>query len=551
MSTSGDRRPYPWAVPQHDLLVIGLDGFDIGYGEPLIDAGDLPSLRDLRGRSRRFLLDHGAAARTGLAWEHFASGCTPERTRRASAVDFIGADYNPVQRGTRLTPFFASLSARVVVFDPPYADISRTPEVNGIVSWGAHDPGVVPSTNPAGLRSELDQRFGPYPADRWTYSSPWPSAGRTDEMRRGLLDGLRVRREAAQWLLTERFPEWDLAIVVAGEPHTAAEAFWHGVDPTHPLHDIPSAVPAAKGLADVYRSLDAMVGELINATNPRNVVAFSMGGMGTNNSDAPSMALLPELVYRWATGDTLLQVPLGWAADPTGVPILPEDETWQLAVSRCFPAVDRSVPERINARIRRAARSMRRRSSGDRPPSDEHGLGWQPASRYRAHWPTMRAFALPSFYDGRVRVNLRGREGAGIVDVADYVAVCDELEVVLRECRDPRTDEPVVAHIARPGATHPLALDPTDADIVITWRGPSCAFEHPTLGVVGPLPFRRTGGHTGPYGFAYIAGEGIEVGNGGVRSAFDVAPTVAELLDQIPTALMDGSSLLRQSMIAG
>jgi hypothetical protein len=35
----------------HDLLVIGLDAFDIGYGERLMDSGDLPALAALRDRS--------------------------------------------------------------------------------------------------------------------------------------------------------------------------------------------------------------------------------------------------------------------------------------------------------------------------------------------------------------------------------------------------------------------------------------------------------------------------------------------------------------------
>ena len=32
-------------MPQHDLLVIGLDAFDIGYGEQLMRSGDLPGAR--------------------------------------------------------------------------------------------------------------------------------------------------------------------------------------------------------------------------------------------------------------------------------------------------------------------------------------------------------------------------------------------------------------------------------------------------------------------------------------------------------------------------
>jgi predicted AlkP superfamily phosphohydrolase/phosphomutase len=156
----------------------------------------------------------------------------------------------------------------------------------------------------------------------------------------------------------------------------------------------------------------------------------------------------------------------------------------------------------------------------------------------------MRAFAVPSFYDGRIRVNLRGREAAGIVDPSEYERTCDELESVLWACRDPRTGEPVVDHVSRPGASRPMTLNSSDADIVVTWRGLAFGFAHPDLGLVGPLPMRRTGGHTGPHGFAFASRAGIEAGDRGVRSSFDVSPTVAAMLDLAPPAGIDGTSLL-------
>lgn len=534
-------------MTQHDLLVIGLDGFDIGYGGRLMDSGDLPALAALRDRSNRFLLDHGDAARTGLAWEHFASGMTPERAQRASMVELVttAGTYDTLQRGTRFAPFFSSLDARVVVFDAPYADISRAPSVRGVVAWGAHDPGVTPTTRPPELRRELDARFGPYPAGSWTYMSPWPSATRTAEMGDALRGGVGARRETARWLLTEQFPDWDLAIVVAGEPHSAAEAFWHGIDPAHPLHDHASAAPAAKGLAEVYRECDRLVDELIAATEPRSVLVFSMGGMGANNSDTPSMVLLPELVYRWATGNTMLDVPREWADDPTLVPVIPEGQNWNAALAGCYPATPGRSTTAHTSRVPTSVRRLAKRLlNGARPASPTLSLEWVPASRYRSQWAAMRAFALPSFYDGRVRVNLRGREPAGIVDLADYADVCDELEAVLRDCRDPRTGESVVDNVQRPGTSDPLALGNTDADLTVAWRGPACAFEHPELGLIGPAPFRRTGGHTGPFGFAYVSGERTDSGDGGIRSAFDVCPTIAALLGVTLPPGLDGTSLL-------
>src|SRR6476659_8418833 len=137
---------------------------------------------------------------------------------------------------------------------------------------------VAPTANPPQLGPQVDERFGPYPVARWPYASPWASARLTDEMRKGLLDGLAARTEVARWLFTERFPDWDRSIVPAAEPHSAAEAFWHGADPAHPLHGIPSAPVAAGALTDTYQAVDRMVGELIDATEARTVLVFSLGG---------------------------------------------------------------------------------------------------------------------------------------------------------------------------------------------------------------------------------------------------------------------------------
>jgi predicted AlkP superfamily phosphohydrolase/phosphomutase len=160
----------------------------------------------------------------------------------------------------------------------------------------------------------------------------------------------------------------------------------------------------------------------------------------------------------------------------------------------------------------------------------------------------MRFFALPSFYDGRVRINLAGRERNGMVRVADYAKACDEVEALVRACRDMNSAEPVVAHVERPAGRDPLALGPSESDIVIVWRAPALGFVHPDIGRIGPLPYRRTGGHTGPYGMAYVAGAGIGAGDFGVRSSFDVVPTIIELLGEQPSPAVSGRSLFDRAL---
>ena len=165
-----------------------------------------------------------------------------------------------------------------------------------------------------------------------------------------------------------------------------------------------------------------------------------------------------------------------------------------------------------------------------------------PASRYGVHWSTMPAFALPSFYDGRVRINLAGRERDGFVALSEYEQACDDVENLVRECRDTRTGEPVVESVERVKGRDPLTLSATEADLVFVWRGSAAGFDHPRLGRIGPLPFRRMGGHTGGHGMAWVAGTGIAAGERGLRGAFDVVPTVVELLGEAPPRWMSGES---------
>jgi len=83
------------------VLVLGLDGYETRLGEQMMAAGELPALAALRERTARLLLDHGAAQRTGLAWEHVASGLSPEDARAGQPLASIRP---PTRCGMRAQP---------------------------------------------------------------------------------------------------------------------------------------------------------------------------------------------------------------------------------------------------------------------------------------------------------------------------------------------------------------------------------------------------------------------------------------------------------------
>jgi hypothetical protein len=80
--------------------------------------------------------------------------------------------------------------------------------------------------------------------------------------------------------------------------------------------------------------------------------------------------------------------------------------------------------------------------------------------------------------------------------------------------------------------------------LTVNWKGSPLCLEHPDLGRIGPVPFRRVGGHTGRYGMAYLKSSVLTPGDYGVRSSFDVVPTLFDLLDERLPEKISGHSLL-------
>jgi hypothetical protein len=269
------------------------------------------------------------------------------------------------------------------------------------------------------------------------------------------------------------------------------------------------------------------------------------------------MVLLPELLYRHAFGQPLLTVPQAWTAAPNRLPNLDEHDNWDTVTASWVPeptrepeaaaagilrTIARRLPKPVKGLLK-GARSAAADWRSRQAPSGRQEVDYIPGYRYRHHWPRMPAFALPSFLDGRIRINLRGRERYGIVELSQYEETCRTLETLLGECRDPRTGEPTVATIERASTANPLALTSSESDLLVVWRDVAAALEHPRLGLIGPVPLRRTGGHT-RHGIAYLAARGLEPGERGVRSSFDVVPTIVQLLGAEPTTRLAGKSLL-------
>jgi predicted AlkP superfamily phosphohydrolase/phosphomutase len=525
------------------VLLVGLDGFDAVLAQQFVEEGLLPNFARLKNQSASFHLDHGRDKYSGLAWEHLSSGIRPRDGGRWSAVTFNKRTYQATQDHTEVRPFLGDLpDVRSVIFDFPYFDLSQAPDVRGITSWGAHDPGVTSAWRPDSLHQEITDLFGPYPAPEWIYGICWPCARKARAAGEALAQAVKLRSQASRWLLQQRLPDWDLGVVVISECHSAIEPLWHGVDPNHPLHALPSAPPAAAALRNVYSAIDDSIADLSRAFPDAVLVLVAMHGMGQNDSDIPAMALLPELLYRWAFGSAYMRPVAFPDFLPDGTPLIAEDAHWGDLLSQAVPKAPLTFQQRVARRINRMI--------GNKNPSHDVAgadssvdLNWMPAARYSPFWPKMSAFALPSFYDGRVRINVVGREARGRIRASKYAATCQQIREVVSECRNLLNGKPVVSEAYSP-KQNPHDVGPDEADVYIVWEGAPLGLSHPRLGNIGPLPYLRTGGHTGQYGFLNIVGDGIPAGQHGVASSFDVVPTIIELLGQPRLPRVSGDSLL-------
>ncbi len=547
------------------VAALGLDAAEVTLIGQLLDDGKLPHLAALRARALECRLDNVVTYRSELPWTQFATGRRAADLGYWGTVAFDPGSYRATVAGALdASPFWERPDLRSIVFDVPHTVLR--PHVDGlqVTAWGAHSPEYPRASLPAGLLTWIDDRFGTHPAFANDSDPGWYSQEYLDNLLDALRTGAHRRIDILEWLL-EREPSADFLLATMSESHSGGHHLWHGVDPAHPLAATSFARMARERVTDLYRTLDECVGRFVDlAGRDAIVVVFALHGMQSNGNDLPSLVLLPELLHRHRFGRPALRGPdpAAWRASGTH-PVIPGPaESWigYMAERNVFGAADRArnfakraLPPRLLDRARvaigRPARPLGPLTTPI-PSEDPRGLSdlalgardpdYQIVWRYHRYWRDMRAFALPSFSDGHVRVNVRGREHDGVVDPDDFRAACDEVIDLVAACRDARTGEPVLAEAARL-RDHPDDDGPA-ADIVLMWAGIADAFEHPQLGTIGPFPYCRTGEHS-PTGFSFIAGPGIARDDLGRRPADDLAPTILSLLGRTPDRELAGTPL--------
>lgn len=535
------------------ILAVALDAADTGLIRSWVKQGLLPNFEQLINGGNLIELTNHPFYRNETPWVSLLTGCSPGQTGYWSPLRFDGSSYAVNDSGAYsfdpYRPFHALVSGlQVTIFDLPHCG-RIFPSASGvqILGWGAHSPMCNFLSSPSELGRKLRRRFGANPAIKIQNRGSWWKNDWLKRLHEALIEGLR-RRGAIMKVLLKEYPA-DLSVLTFGELHIAGHHFWHLSDQDHPAFGRNSPV-LPDFLLDIYRETDRQLGNILDIIpGSTDLLLFSPEGGAPNWCDLNSMVFLPEFLFRWNfPGRALLETGNG---DTSGPPVIPSFGDWVESVWN--DSYSNLPPEWIPRFLHGSFRKMASIPGIHFPLYVLRRLGtlkWQPSVWYKPWWSQMRAFALPSYGDGYIRINIKGREANGIVDPDDTEPICQELRERLFELRDPRNNEPIVDDVIRP-AENPAGFSyesHPDADLVVLWkRHPNDMVKWCDSERLGPIPFWKSGSHN-PTGF--IMSPDFQVSSNvqtSFASVIDIAPTILDLSGFPVPSYMQGRSLFMRN----
>jgi predicted AlkP superfamily phosphohydrolase/phosphomutase len=556
------------STKKNPVIAIGLDAADPQILEHWMAQGHLKTLSKLREKGVYSRLNNTVpycgnptpTSTTEKLWVMFLTGCLPYKTQFWDIIKFqpdrYDIQFDSINGGydyQEYPPFYAlGEDYRVAAFDPPVGAFSD--QVNGlqILGWGGHFPFTPSASQPVELLPEVILKYGKNPVLHKDHGYWWKEKY-NQWLETAVHDSVTARAKICQDLLQRE--DWDLFLTVFGDTHSAGHGFYHMSHPDHPLYPQWHEQGRDPMLA-AFETVDQAIADILSAAPENaNVVCFAVHGMAINYTDLFSMTFLPELLYRWNFPGKTALPPHQSGANATIPPIIshPMRNTWS---GELWSMIYDENPLRRLVRRWLPGRFLHSvRQPGVISPFElnekDHPISWIPAIWFSPLWPQMKAFALPAFSDGLIRINLKGREANGLVAPSEYDACCNELADLARSMTDARTGRPLVKDVVRTRRS-PLEDAPNlpDADLVVVWNEKPTDVIDTQMGRMGPVPYSRPGGHR-EQGFMVMSGPDIDPGADLADNpkSIDLAPTILSLMDAPVPDYMDGKSLLNPKVL--
>lgn len=387
------------------VLIIGLDGGTFSVIDPLIEQGRLPNLERLIRSGARATLLSTRPPLTPVAWGAFMTGCGPGKHGTFAFVRVRPEDYRvEFLNGSHLRvptiwEIVSRHGLRCGAHNVPWTFPPR--RVNGFMLSGLDAPTFDSSiAYPSGLFERVVDATGPYFEK---FVPPHVVAKNIDRL------GCQISQcgRVARWLLSAE--PVDLFMTVFSSIDHVQHNFWNAREHR------PDRTRRENVIEYAYERVDEEIGRLLNSYADADTTVLIVSDHGAG----PCRGAIN--LDRWFEER-------GWLTfRPHRIAFLDAVRQTALQVARRFSS--RSV----RGRLQKHAYNTRERLASVRMVE---GIDW---SRTRVYcW---------SDY-GNVQINVRGRQGLGVVAPgAEFDAMREELIVSLRGLRHPDDGLPVVEDV--------------------------------------------------------------------------------------------------------
>lgn len=499
--------------PGVDTLLIGLDAATPSTLDRLFEEGAMPATEQLFETGVYGALESQIPPWTASAWPSLYTGTNPGKHGVYSFLQFDGYDWSLVDADSvrewslweRLDEMGrSSVIVNVPVTHPP-------PAIDGAILPGYMAP-ESPRCHPHGLFADVERELGDYRIYPSTYSKT-PD----DVLRSELQELVRMRGEAFRYL-TDRFDP-DFGFLQFQQTDTVFHVF--------PGDD--------EAVRDVYGAVDEEIEATLDACDPDTVLVASDHGMGSYSSRLYVNEFLRKNGY--ATGKSGGEGMPDWSVI--------RDDQLRAGVDSTYR--DTTTTERLLALAARfGITSQRIGRTLERVGLLDVAQRLVPADAVRAASEQIDFERSVAYMRTRpecgIRINLEGREPAGVVPEDDYEFVRDELVSLLSGLDGP-DGRPVFEDVSpREQYFHGPHVDAAP-DVITVPREFDTYLGTWLVGDEFEVPSTPTRDHVRT-GVIAAAGAGIDHG-ASIDGAhlFDVAPTVLATFDVPPTDRMDGSPL--------
>lgn len=427
-------------------VIIGLDAATWTLIRPWMAEGGMPILARLMKEGVSGKLESILPPITPPAWTSFMTGKNPGKHGIFNFVEAQQGEYamNYINATSRRSPTVWKLlndaGYSVGTMNIPF---TYPPEkLNGFQISGLDTPSPTSAyVHPPELKQELQNQ-----KIRIAHDVRYLGFMSTDERRDQVL--AEMERIDEQWTaaalyLLEEHPQ-DVMMFVFMSIDTVQHYFWQYMDRDHFLHDGKTDSRFQKAVRNVYDRLDAATGRIIEklpADTTVFVVSDHGGGPVADRTVYLNryLAQLGLLHYREtkksAVGDLGRKILRG-----------------------AYSVLRSSLPPRPKAYLAELLPTLRKRA--ELAYTSFASIDW---SRTKAYCSEVLA-APPSIW-----INLKGVRSRGIVDPADYAELMDFIITKLRELKDSRTGQPVIARVFRREEIFHGPFAGEGADLIIDW----------------------------------------------------------------------------------